>query len=72
MHLGVAQRVLRVYHGVLGDVPGAFCLVCQTWLRLSRKVDECKPLAHGRARQLRLLQPRARDGRARRQGLTLV
>jgi len=25
----------------------AGCILCQKWLKLSRKVDECKPLAGG-------------------------
>jgi hypothetical protein len=62
---------------VLGGIGACLgCTLCQTRLRLSRKVDECQPLAVGRGGQQRGGQwwrgGLTRRRRAHRQGLTFV
>jgi len=41
------EHIYGLFGGCLGDVCGwgrLGCILCQKWHRLSRKVDECKPL----------------------------
>jgi hypothetical protein len=45
MHSGGVEGLFRGCQEVLGGIRGCLgCVLCQKWLRLSIKVDECKPL----------------------------